>query len=110
MLITKCRNATHQRKIAGSILYVEQIPIRGVQEFDRPFLIPGGGENEQRHWGKDVKRLFDYYLADQLFYFLAIVAEIKHCFAADFILEIKVNQGLIKRHHTNVPMSTYYVG
>jgi hypothetical protein len=50
------------------------------------------------------------YLADELFHFTAVVAEIKHAFASDGSLKIETDQGFVKRNHAYVPVGTDYIG
>lgn len=46
--------------------------------------------------GGGYRRLFDFYLADELFYFLAVVAESEQVFAGDELFKVEVDQGFIK--------------
>ena len=65
-------------------------PIRGILEknyspefLDRQKLV--------ETLGKSFKILFYLYLADELFYFLAVVAEVKQGFTGDGFSKVKVN-------------------
>ena len=51
-----------------------------------------------------------YNLADELFHFLAVIAEIEHGFASDASLEVELDQGFVKRNHAYVPVGTDYIG
>ena len=55
-------------------------------------------------------RLFNFHLADELFYFLSLVAEGEQGFAVDDLFQVEVNQGFVQRNHTHLFVSADDIG